>query len=79
DLTGRVAQVHATDGRRASTGRAAREAALGAGDIDWLAYVEALVEVEYRGWLVVTRDEGDRKAADVEAGAGFLKRLLGAG
>jgi hypothetical protein len=35
--------------------------------------------VEYRGWLVVTRDEGDRKAADVEAGAAFLKRLLGTG
>jgi sugar phosphate isomerase/epimerase len=78
DLTGRIAHVHATDGRRASTSRAARQAALGAGDIDWLAYLETLVEVEYRGWLVVTRDEGDRKAADVEAGAAFLKRLLGA-
>ena len=76
-LTGRIAHLHARDGRRSSTSRAARETALGAGDIDWLSYLELLQEIEYRGWLVVVRDEGDRRAADVEAGVKFLRRLLG--
>jgi sugar phosphate isomerase/epimerase len=76
-LSGRIAHLHARDGRRSSTSRAARETALGAGDIDWLSYLELLEEIEYRGWLVVVRDEGDRRAADVEAGVKFLRRLLG--
>lgn len=76
-LTGRIAHLHARDGRRSSTSRASRETALGAGDIDWLSYLELLEEIEYRGWLVVVRDEGDHRAADVEAGVKFLRRLLG--
>lgn len=76
DLTGRIAIVHAKDGRRASTSRAAREVPLGSGDVDWLAFLELLAEVEYRGWLVVARDEGDRRSADVEAGVRFLERLI---
>lgn len=78
-LAGRIAHIHARDGRRSSTSRAAREVALGAGDIDWLSYLELLEEIEYRGWLVVVRDEGDRRAADIESGVKFLQRLLGAG
>jgi sugar phosphate isomerase/epimerase len=76
-LAGRIFHVHARDGRRSSTSRAAREAALGAGDIDWLAYLETLEELEYRGYLVVVRDEGERRAAEIEAGVKFLKRLMG--
>ncbi|MFQ3594264.1 MAG: sugar phosphate isomerase/epimerase family protein, partial [Gemmataceae bacterium] len=77
-LSGRIAQVQARDVRRASTSRAARETAVGAGDIDWLSYLELLEEIDYRGWLVVVRDEGERRIADVESGVRFLRRLLGA-
>jgi L-ribulose-5-phosphate 3-epimerase len=76
-LSGRIVQVQARDVRRSSPSRAARETALGAGDIDWLSYLELLQEIDYRGWLVVVRDEGDRRAADVQAGVRFLRRLLG--
>ncbi len=77
-LAGKVAHTHARDGRKASASRAAREVPLGHGDIDWLSWLEALAEVEYRGWLVVEREEGDNKRADVEAGVAFLRRLVGA-
>jgi sugar phosphate isomerase/epimerase len=36
-----------------------------------------LREVEYHGWLVVEREEGDNRVADVEAGVKFLRRLVG--
>ena len=39
-------------------------------------FLEMLGEIEYRDWLVVARDEGDRRAADVEAGVRFLERLI---
>ena len=77
DLTGRIAQVHAKDGRRATASRAAREVALGAGDIDWLRFLESLQEIEYRGWLTVERETGDNRVADVASGVAFLRRLIG--
>lgn len=76
DLAGRIAHTHARDGRKASTSRAAREVPLGHGDIDWLSWREALEQVEYRGWVVVEREEGDTKRADVEAGVAFLRRIM---
>jgi sugar phosphate isomerase/epimerase len=76
DLREKVVHTHARDCRRASTSRAAQEVPLGHGDIDWLGYLETLEEIEYRGWLVVEREQGERRLADVEAGVAFLRRLL---
>jgi sugar phosphate isomerase/epimerase len=77
DLTSKIAHIHARDCRRASTSRAAQEVPLGHGDIDWMSYLETLEEIEYRGWLVVERQSGENRVADVAAGVGFLRRLLG--
>jgi sugar phosphate isomerase/epimerase len=77
DLRERVVHIHARDGRRASTSRAAQEVPLGHGDIDWMSFLETLEEIEYRGWLVVERQQGDRRIADVEAGVAFLRRFVG--
>jgi sugar phosphate isomerase/epimerase len=77
DLSGKIAHTHARDCRRASTSRAAQEVPLGHGDIDWMSYLETLAEIEYRGWLVVERQSGDNRVADVASGVGFLRRLLG--
>ena len=41
-----------------------------------MSFVEALTEVEYRGWLAVEREEGDNRVADVEAGVAFLRQLV---
>jgi sugar phosphate isomerase/epimerase len=74
-LTGRIAQVHAKDGRRATASRAAQEVPLGHGDIDWLRFLETLEEVDYRGWLTVERESGNDRLGDVAAGVSFLRRL----
>jgi sugar phosphate isomerase/epimerase len=76
-LAGKIAHTHARDGRKGSSSRAAREVPLGHGDIDWLSWCDALEEVEYHGWLVVEREEGDNKRGDVEAGVTFLRRIIG--
>jgi sugar phosphate isomerase/epimerase len=76
DLRGLIRHAHATDARRASASRAAQQVALGAGDIDWMQMLAVLEEVEYRGWLVVERESGDNRLADVAAGVALLRRLL---
>jgi sugar phosphate isomerase/epimerase len=76
-LACKVAHSHGRDCRRASTSRAAQEVPLGHGDIDWMSYLETLEEIEYRGWLVVERQTGDNRLAEVAAGVAFLRRLLG--
>jgi sugar phosphate isomerase/epimerase len=50
---------------------------LGHGDIDWLEYLGVLEEIEYRGWLTVERESGEKRVADVAAGVAFLRRLVG--
>lgn len=76
DLRGKIIHTHARDGRKASASRAGREVPLGHGDIDWLGWLETLEHDEYRGWVVVEREEGDNRLADIEAGLGFLRRLM---
>ncbi|HZT81321.1 MAG TPA: sugar phosphate isomerase/epimerase family protein [Gemmataceae bacterium] len=76
-LAGKVAHADAKDARRAGTSRVAQEVPLGHGDLDWMAFLDVLGEIEYRGWLTVEREAGDHRLADVEAGVKLLRRLLG--
>lgn len=76
-LQGRVVHSNARDARMTGASRAAQEMPLGHGDIDWVRYLAALEEIEYRGWLTVARDVGDNRVADVTTGIGFLARFLG--
>ena len=62
---------------RASASRAAQEVPLGHGDIDWMKYLAALEEVEYRGWLTIERETGENRLAEVAEGVAFLRRLIG--
>ena len=48
---------------------------LGHGDIDWLLLLSVFEEIEYRGWLVVERQQGQNSAQDVAAGVAFLRRV----
>jgi sugar phosphate isomerase/epimerase len=75
-LQGRILQVHAKDARSASASRAAQEVPLGHGDLDWLQLFGVLEEVEFRDWLTIERETGDNPSADVQAGVGFLRRLV---
>jgi L-ribulose-5-phosphate 3-epimerase len=77
DLRRRVVHAHARDARASGASRLAAEVPLGHGDIDWLQFLGVLEEIEYRGWLVVERESGDNRLADVAAGVSFLRRLIG--
>lgn len=74
-LRGRVVHVHAKDARRSSPSRGAQEVPLGHGDIDWMAFLSVLEEIEYRGWITVEREGGSDPRGDVAAGVAFLRRL----
>jgi sugar phosphate isomerase/epimerase len=75
-LHGSVRHVHAKDARRASASRAAQEVPLGQGDVDWMQFLGTLAEIEYRGWIVVEREAGENRLADVAAGVALLRRVL---
>ena len=68
---------NARDARQSSASRTAQEVALGHGDIDWMLFLAVLEEIEYRSWLVIERESGDQRLADVTAGVAFLRRLAG--
>jgi sugar phosphate isomerase/epimerase len=76
-LVGRIVHAHAKDARRAGANHAAQEVPLGHGDLDWMLLAAILEEIEYRGWLTIVRQTGERRAADVAAGVAFLRRLVG--
>jgi L-ribulose-5-phosphate 3-epimerase len=69
-----VVLVHAKDARAASASRAAQEVLLGRGDIDWLEMTATLAEIDYRGWLTITRAT-PMTPAEAEANVQFLRRL----
>jgi sugar phosphate isomerase/epimerase len=76
-LQGKVVHAHAKDARAANASRAAQEVPVGHGDIEWIALLGALEEIEYRGWLVIEQEMGDNRLADIAASVKFLRRLIG--
>ncbi len=42
-----------------------------------MMFLAVLEEIEYRGYLVVEREAGDNRIADVRNGVDFLRRLGG--
>lgn len=52
------------------------EALVGKGQVDWAAYLHALEEIGYRGYLVIERERGNAYAADVEATVKTLRQFL---
>jgi sugar phosphate isomerase/epimerase len=70
-----LTHLHARDARSASLSRGLQEVALGAGDIDWMAFTATLQILEYDGYVVVEREQGENKLADVANGVKFLRRF----
>jgi L-ribulose-5-phosphate 3-epimerase len=75
-LRGRLRFAQARDARRSGVSRTGAEAALGAGDIDWMTLIAVLDSLEYRGFISVKRDSGDQRLADVADGVKFLRRFV---
>ena len=53
-----------------------RETPLGEGDVGFPAYLAALEEVGYRGFLTVEREAGDDPVKDIKDAADFLRKVI---
>jgi sugar phosphate isomerase/epimerase len=53
-----------------------KEMPLGQGAVDWDAYLNALEEVGYTGYLTIEREVGDDPAADIAAAISFLRNKI---
>ncbi len=53
-----------------------QETPLGEGSVDWPAYVAALKEIGYDGFLTIERETGADPCADIKNGVDFLKKLI---
>ncbi len=69
----RIRHVQARDARQAGASR--EEVPLGQGDIDWMQFLGALEEIEYRSWITIMRKQGDARLADISLGVALLRRL----
>lgn len=58
----------------AETGAAFREVPLGEGGVDWSAYLLALQEVGYAGYLTIEREVGTNPEGDISKAVQFLKQ-----
>ena len=53
------------------------ELPLGEGSVDFPAYLKALNEIGYRGFLTIEREAGEDPTADITKAADFLRGLIG--
>lgn len=49
------------------------EVPLGQGQVDWKAYLSALREIGYQGFLTIERETGENPTADIELAVSFLR------
>jgi sugar phosphate isomerase/epimerase len=53
-----------------------KEVPIGRGEIDWDEVAALLGEMDYSGWLNVTRTSGDDRPGDIARGVKFLRNLI---
>lgn len=58
----------------AESGDSFRELPLGEGGVDWNAYLQALVDIDYKGYLTIEREVGTNPEEDIARAVQFLKR-----
>jgi len=68
-----IVHTHAKDGRASKR----EEVPLGHGDVDFPAYLAALREIGYDGYLTIERECGDDPVADIVEAIRFLKEQEG--
>jgi L-ribulose-5-phosphate 3-epimerase len=59
----------------AESGDYYREVPLGEGGVDWNAYLQALVDIGYKGYLTIEREVGTNPEADIIKAVQFLKKF----
>ena len=58
------------------SGMAFKEVPLGTGGVDFPAYLKALEEIGYKGYLTIEREVGDNPAKDIVTAMDFLKATI---
>ena len=57
--------------------KAFEEVPLGTGNVDFPAYLKALEDVGYKGYLTIEREVGENPAKDIETAVNFLRGIIG--
>lgn len=75
-----VKQVHIKDAVPTKTpGQWGAETVVGAGAVDWKAFLGALDEGGFQGHLAIEREGGDQRVADITTAGNFVIMTLGTG
>lgn len=69
-------QIHIKDAKRTTTpGTWGEEVVVGTGEVDWPAFMNILKKANYKGALVIEREAGEDRVADILAAKTFLETL----
>ncbi len=74
--TGWIALNHIRDVRRSINTGILEEVPLGAGEIDWMAYMATLEAIDFRGPITIERTLGERRIEGLDADVRFLRRFI---
>lgn len=75
ELNDRIHHVEVRDAVRNVDGLG-KEVPVGRGEVDWEEAAALLSEMDYRGWLNVTRSEGNDRTGDIDRATQYLRNLL---
>ena len=71
-----ISQVHIKDANRTKVpGTWGEEVVVGTGQVDWPAFFAALREMNFTGDLVIEREAGTQRAADIRQAKALIERL----
>ena len=70
-----VRHIQARDAIRDSFG-SGEEVPLGRGEVDWTEFVALIDEIEYRGWIVANRTQGDNRLLDLSNAVEYLRQTV---
>lgn len=60
----------------AETGDLFKETPLGQGDVNWKDYIQALRDINYKGFLTIEREVGENPIDDIDLAISFLRKRL---
>jgi L-ribulose-5-phosphate 3-epimerase len=70
-------QCHIKDAVRTRTpGAWGREVPVGAGEVDWRAFMRTLEKLRFRGNLAIEREAGEQRVADIRAAQEHLDKII---
>ncbi len=76
-LMPRVRQVHAKDATKTRTpGTWGTEVAVGKGEVDWPAFMQVLAKADFEGPIMIEREAGDQRIADIRSAVAVLTRAM---